>query len=177
MTMSLYELASGTFAPMLRTLSMLLDKGAAHARAHGIAEADLLDARLAPDMYPLTRQVQLACSNALEGVASVLGREPPTFADDERTIDDLKRLLEKTIASLDALDAKRFDGADTRTIDMPIPGDMTISMTGAQWLRDWAIPHFYFHVVTAYDILRHRGVEIGKRDYLARVAVYIKPKR
>ena len=176
MTISLYELASGTFAPMLRTLSNLLDKGAAHARAHDIAEGDLLDSRLAPDMYPLTRQVQLACSNALEGVASVTGREQPTFTDDERTIDDLKRLLAKTVAALDGLDAKQFDGAAERRIDMPIPDDLTISMSGAQWLRDWAIPHFYFHVVTAYDILRHRGVEIGKRDYLARVGVYIKPR-
>jgi len=177
MAMSLYELSSETFAPMLRALSDILDKGIEHAHAHGLGERELPEARLAPDMYTLTQQVQLACSNALEGVARVTGRHEPQLPNDERTLDDLKRCIARTIEQLDATSRQSFEGADARKIEFPFSDELEFAMTGAQFLRDWAIPHFYFHVVTAYDILRHRGVVIGKQDYLARVGVYIRRRR
>jgi uncharacterized protein len=172
--LSLYELANETFAPMLRSLSGILDKGAAHARANGLAPTALPAERLAPDMYTLAKQVQLACSNARECVEQLTDHPPKWFDENETTFDELKAHIDTTIDYLAAIPKRAFAGADKKAIAIPLPEDgMAIVMNGAQFLRDWGIPHFYFHVVTAYDILRHNGVEIGKRDYLARVGSYI----
>jgi len=175
MAVTLYELASETFAPMLRALSGILDKGAAHAHAKKLAPTALPAERLAPDMYTLAKQVQLACSNARECVEQLTGHPPKWFDENETTIDELKAHIAATIDYLAAVPKSAFDGAERKEIAIPLPdGEHAIVMTGTQFLRDWGIPHFYFHVVTAYDILRHNGVEIGKRDYLARVASYIR---
>jgi hypothetical protein len=175
--LSLYDLASETFTPMLRALSAILDKGAAHARATNLAPAALPAARLAPDMYTLAKQVQLACSNARECVEQLTGHPPKWFDEDETTFDQLKVHIEATIDYLATIPSSAYTGAEKKEIAIPLPdGDLAIVMNGTQFLRDWGIPHFYFHVVTAYDILRHNGVDIGKRDYLARVAPYIRKR-
>jgi uncharacterized protein YndB with AHSA1/START domain len=162
-----HALISGTFAPMLGSLARLLDKGAEHALAKGQEPSALVQARLFPDMFPLHRQVQLACLHARHGAARLTGREPQAYPDELGSIEELKALIVSTVAELSAVPASAFEGAEERDIVMPLPGDRVLEMKGFQFLRDWTLPHFYFHVVTAYDILRHQGVEIGKRDYLS----------
>jgi hypothetical protein len=173
--LSLYELANETFPPMLRALSDILDKGAAHARAQKLAPTALPAARLAPDMYTLAKQVQLACSNARECVEQVTGREHKWFDENETTLDELKVHVAATIDYLASIPKSAFDGVEKKEIAIPLPEEgLAIVMNGTQFVRDWGIPHFYFHVVTAYGILRHNGVDIGKRDYLARAGAYIR---
>jgi hypothetical protein len=164
-----------TFVPMLRSLSALLDKGAEHARAKGIDPDSLVNARLAADMFPLARQVQIACDQAKNGTARLIGQEPPRFEDNEKTLAELKARIAKTLAYLDAIRPANFEGARNRQVTFALNADLTLDMDGVQYLRDWALPHFYFHVVTAYDILRHNGVEIGKRDYLTHAGYAIRP--
>ena len=173
MKTSIYGFATKTFVPMLQSLSNILDKGAEHARAKNSDPASLVNARLAPDMYTLAQQVRLACNHAKDATARVTGKEPPQFDDSEQTLAELKARIAKTIAYVESVRAAAFEGAEDRKITIPIPENMEFEMNGLQFLRDWALPHFYFHVVTAYDILRHNGVDIGKRDYLSHVAGYI----
>jgi hypothetical protein len=171
------SLAIGTFVPLLRNLAALLDKGATHAKAEGIDPGALVRSRLAPDMYPLHEQVELACFHARDAMARLSGGEPAVHEDVEETLDGLKARIEATVARLEEIPAGALDEADQRAIVMELRGgEIVFEMTGYELLRDWAIPHFYFHVVTAYDILRHDGVDIGKRDYLASVGKYLRPK-
>ncbi len=172
----MHEMAMGTFAPMLRTLSTLLDKGAEHAREKRLDATELPESKLAPDMFPLTKQVQIACDFAKNAAARLSGREPPRFEDNEKTLDELKARIARTLSYLEGTEAGSFAGAETREIVVQIPGDLVLEMTGAQYLRDWALPHFYFHVVTAYDILRNKGVSIGKLDYLAHAGYAIRKR-
>ena len=174
MKISMHGITAGSFVPMLESLSAILDKGSAHAKN---SARDLMNARLAPDMYALTRQVQLACDHAKDCVASLTGRAPPAFADDEQTLDDLKRRIARTIDYVKGTDAIAFAGAEERDCSIPIPNNKMIAMNGFELLRSWSLPHFYFHLVTAYDILRHRGVAIGKQDYLSQVGAFIRPCR
>jgi len=174
MTITVYALAIDTFAPMLNTLSALLDKGAAHARAKGSDPGTLAGARLAPDMFPLSTQVQLACHNAKDATAHLTGETPPKIEIKELTFDELKVLIEKTVEHLKSMSANAFEGAEDRKIEIPLQGTLVFESNGFQLLRDWSIPHFYFHVVTAYDILRNNGVEIGKRDYMNHIGPHIR---
>ncbi len=176
MTISLYDITVEAFTPMLRTLSTLLDKGAEHAKAKGFDPAVLVNARLAPDMFPLSRQVQIACDQAKNAAARLRGQEPPVFPDDETTIDQLRARIERTLEYMATAKAAEFEGGEDRDIVMPLRGDMVLEVKGLGFARDWTIPHFYFHVVTAYDILRHNGVELGKRDYLGHVASAIRSR-
>ncbi len=169
MESSAHTLTVETFVPMLRTLSTILDKGAEHAAARAFDPAVLVNARLAPDMFPLSRQVQIASDIAKGAVARLAGKESPTFEDDERTMDELKARIEKTIGFLESVPASAFEGAEDRDIEIQLRSNLVLKLNGARFLRDWALPNFYFHLVTAYDILRHNGVEIGKQDYLAHV--------
>jgi hypothetical protein len=175
MKISMHVMSVGSFVPMLESLSAILDKGEAHAKA---TKLDLVDARLAPDMFALAKQVQLACDNACNGAARLCAQTPPTFEDDETTIADLKVRSAKSIAYLRGLPATSFDGAEDRDCTFPIPFDpkLVIAINGLDFLRAWALPHFYFHVVTAYDILRHNGVAIGKQDYLSQVGAFVRPR-
>jgi uncharacterized protein len=174
---SIYGFATKTFVPMLQSLSNILDKGAEHARAKKSDSAVLVNARLAPDMYTLAQQVQLACNQAKDATARLIGKDAPQFEDNEQTLDELKARIAKTIDYLESVRAAAFEGSEVRKIIIPIPeNDMEFEMDGLQFLRDWALPHFYFHVVTAYDILRHNGVAIGKRDYLSHVGGYIRQR-
>jgi uncharacterized protein len=174
----MYTMAIETFVPMLRSLSGVLDKGAEHARAAKSNSATLVEARLAPDMYTLAQQVQLACHNALDSIARLMGQAPPKIENELKTIDHLKARIASTIDYLVQLPQRAFEGAEDREIRIPIPElSAEFEMNGLQLLRDWVLPHFYFHVVTAYDILRHKGVGIGKRDYLSHVGRYMRQKQ
>ena len=173
--MKIYTMATETFEPMLRSLSNILDKGAEHARAAKSDPDALVEGRLAPDMYTLAQQVQLACDQAAGTTAHLTGQEAPRFENNEKTLDDLKARIARTIEYVQRVGDSKFEGAEDREIRIPIPEmNGEFQMNGLQFLRDWALPHFYFHVVTAYDILRHKGVQIGKADYMGHVGRYIR---
>jgi len=167
MHFTLHTMSVGTFKAVLTSLSGVLDKGAQHANARGWKPTALLEARLAPDMFPLSMQVQIACDVAKNGTARLAGVEPPKFADEEKTIDELKQRIARTIAYIESVPEAAFAGAEERRILFPLPGDMVVDMDGARHLRDWGLPNFFFHVVTAYDILRSSGIDVGKPDYMA----------
>ncbi len=173
MKASVHDISTGTFVPMLRSLARILDKAAQQAGAKKIDLAALPNARLAPDMYPLSRQVQIACDHAKGATARLTGQEPPLFEDNEQTIDDLKGRIAKTIEYVESIGAAAFEGAENRAILFPLIENLVFESNGFEYLRDWALPHFYFHVVTAYDIVRHNGIDIGKLDYLSHTAAHI----
>ena len=176
MTFTVHSMAMDTFVPMLGTLSTLLDKGAEHMRAKGLAPDALLEARLAPDMFPLARQVQIACDSAKSAAARLTGQEPPKFEDNEQTLDQLKTRVRRTLDYVQGVPSSAYAGAETRRVNFPLFDDLVLDMDGMQFLRDWVLPNFYFHVVTAYDILRNQGVQIGKQDFLAHAAYAIRQK-
>lgn len=167
MQISMHAMSVGLFIPMLRNLSVILDKGTASAVARKFDPAVLAGARLAPDMLTLTRQVQLASDFAKNSTARLAGQEPPKFEDNEVTLDELKARIARTIAYLQGVPAAALEGAEDRDISIPLR-DRKLEMKGLPFLQRWALPNFYFHVVTAYDILRHNGVDVGKMDYLGR---------
>ncbi|MGA9796323.1 MAG: DUF1993 domain-containing protein [Rhizomicrobium sp.] len=168
---AVYDMCAGTFAPMLGTLSQLLDKAAPQA-----AKIDLADAKLAPDMFPLMLQVQLACHHARDAVARLTKQEPPALPKETETLDQLKARIARTIEHLNAIEADAFDGAKKRKIEFQLQGPAWFEGTGLEFLRDWSLPHFYFHVVTAYDILRNQGVGLGKRDYMSHIGGHIRQR-
>ena len=160
------NLATDTFVPALRTLAGLLDKGATNAREKGADPEALLKERLAPDMFPLSSQIQLACHHAKDGSARAAGQEPPKIEIKELTFDEHKALITKTVDTLQAVGASAFADAAKRKVDLSLSGGRVFESNGLEFVRHWSIPHFYFHVVTAYDILRHLGVPLGKRDFM-----------
>ena len=169
MSIALHSLTTATFVPFLRNLSALLDKAA----AQGHDGAALAQIRLAPDMLPLSMQVRFVCDQARFGVARLVGEEPPAVAeadaDADADIAGFKARIERTIAYVESVAADRYQGAETRAIAFPLAAELSVEFTGEQFLRDFALPNFYFHLVTAYDILRSQGVQIGKADYLAHI--------
>jgi hypothetical protein len=174
---TIHSIATETFVRMLKSLSHVLDKGAGHAHASKSDPRALVDARLAPDMYTLAQQVQLASDQAKDAIARLTCLDAPQFENNEKTLDELKARIAKTIDYVQSVRATAFEGAEDRKIIIPIPeNNMEFEMNGLQFLRDWALPHFYFHVVTAYDILRQNGVDIGKRDYLSQVGGYLRQR-
>lgn len=174
--MSLYDFAIETFLHALTDLSGVLDKAAAHAAAKGIDPASLVQARLAPDMYPLATQVSIACRFALDAPIRLTGGTPAEPDGEDHTLDDLKARIARTIAALQAFDPAGFDGGVERQITAPLVDDLELHLSGLAYVRDWALPHFYFHVVTAYDILRHHGVDLSKRDFMAHVMPMIRQR-
>lgn len=163
--MSLYEVAVPTFKRSLTSLGACLKKAQAHAEANKFEGEVLLNARLYPDMYPLKHQVQAASDSAKRGVAGLADVEAPVFEDNEETWDALQARIAKTIAFLDSLKPEQFAGAETKTIELPLPNG-SLKLDGTSFLMGFALPNFYFHTVTAYDILRHNGVSVGKMDFL-----------
>jgi hypothetical protein len=159
-------LALDTFVPALRSLSGLLDKGAEYARAKGTDLAALLKERLAPDIFPLSSQIQLACHHAKDGIARATGQTPPKIDIKELTFDEHKALVEQTVQTITGVNVQAFENAEDRKIELSLQGSRIFEANGLQFVQHWSIPHFYFHVVTAYDILRHLGVPFGKRDYM-----------
>ena len=167
--MSMSTAALPTFEIGLNALSGLLDKAEAYAQAKKFDPSVLLTARLYPDMFTFTRQVQIVCDQAKNGGARLAGMEPPKFEDNEATIADLKARVAKTLAFVKTLDAKAIDGAGDREVTFPMGPTNKGNMKGADYLNHFVLPNFYFHLTTAYDILRHNGVELGKRDYLGAI--------
>ena len=164
----MYALSVPVFVRMLRNLEGVLDKGAEHAAARKIDPAVLVGARLFPDMFPLAAQVRIASDFAKGAVARLSGNEPPKFEDGEATFDDLKARIAKTIAYVESFRPDQFEGAEARTVTMKMRGEDK-AFDGVTYLANIVLPNFYFHVTTAYDILRHNGVELGKRDFIGPV--------
>ena len=165
MTISMYQASVPRFANILGNLSNIMDKTQAHIDARKIADASLTGYRLFPDMLPLTTQVQIACDAAKGVVARLAGIDAPVFEDNEKTIADLKASIANTIAFIQSVSPAQIDGTEDKAI-VTKRGDKETHYKGMQFLLGHAIPNFYFHVSTTYNILRHNGVEIGKRDFL-----------
>ncbi len=153
----------------LNALSACLDKAQAHAAAKKYDPAVLLNTRLAPDMFDLKRQVQVATDLAKNGGARLAGMEPPRYEDKETTIDELKARLAKTVAFLKTLDAAKIDQSADREINFPLGPERKGQMKGADYLNHFVLPNVYFHCTVAYAILRHCGVELGKQDFLGAI--------
>ena len=169
MSMSMYEASIPTFLHTLKSLKTILEKAQAHAEAKKIDPNVLAASRLFPDMFPLTRQVQIASDAAKSGAARLAGVEPPKFEDTETTLPELVARIDKTIDYLRTFKPAQIDGSEERTINIPTPRG-AFTFPGLVFLRHWALPNFFFHVTTAYNVLRHNGVEIGKADYLGAVS-------
>jgi len=170
MPYSMSQTALPTFEIGLTALSGVLDKAAAFTAAKKVDPAVLLGWRLAPDMFALGRQVQVACDQAKNGAARLAGAEPPKFEDNETTLDQLKERIAKTVAYLKTLDAEAIDASADREITFPL-GPSKGQMMGGDYLNHFVLPNFYFHVTAAYAIVRHCGVEIGKRDFLGAIPI------
>jgi len=160
-----HALSIDIFTSALTNLSGLLDKGATHAAARKFDPGVLVAARLAPDMFPLSRQVQIACDLAKNSAARLAGQEPPRFEDNEKTIDELRARIARTLDYLKSIPPSALEGSETRDIKVPA-GERSFEFKGLAFIQHWAIPNVFFHVTTAYNILRHNGVDIGKRDFL-----------
>jgi hypothetical protein len=154
----------------LNALSVVLDKVAAFTAAKKVDPAVLLGWRLAPDMFALARQVQVACDQAKNGAARLAGAEPPKFEDNEASLDQLKERIAKTVAYIKGLDAKAIDASSDREITFPL-GPNKGQMKGGDFLNHFVLPNFYFHLTAAYAIVRHCGVELGKRDFLGAIPI------
>ena len=176
MTISMHEASAPRFINMLKNLSAILDKAQAYAEAKKIAPTVLPAARLFPDMFPLSRQVQIACDHAKGAVARLAGIENPKFEDSEQTLEELKTRIAQTIAFVSSVPAVKINGSEDKEVAFTA-GGRDLKFTGMQYLLGYAQPNFYFHLVTAYDILRHNGVDIGKRDYIGTPYVGLKIKR
>jgi hypothetical protein len=167
MTISMYQASVPALIRSLNNLAAILEKGAAHAEAKKIDPAVLINSRLYPDMFPLGRQVQIASDIARRGAARLAGLEAPKLEDDETTFTQLIDRLYQVIAYLESLTAEQIDGSEEKSITLPMGKD-TMTFEGLSYLLDFILPNVYFHVTTAYDILRHCGVELGKGDYLGK---------
>ena len=164
--MSFYDAAVPAYLQILGSLTGILTKAAAHCAAKNIAPEVLLGARLYPDMLPLSKQIQLVCDFAAKGCARLAGSEVPSVPDTEKTFGELKARLASTIDYVKGYKPAQFDGADSRDVTFPAGPEKSITMKGQQFLSGFSFPNFYFHAATAHGILRHNGVEIGKRDFL-----------
>lgn len=165
MTLSMYEASAPRFVGMLRNLDAILAKAQIHAVAKKIDPAVFIGARLFPDMLPMVKQVQIATDHAKGAVARLAGMEVPRFEDTEQSFEELRARIAKTIAFVESFTPDQIDGSEEREIALRVGGhDLTFK--GLPYLLGFALPNFYFHVVTAYNILRHNGVEIGKSDYI-----------
>jgi hypothetical protein len=165
MAMSMYQASIPQFTKMLSNLSNILKKGEEFAKAKNIDGAVLVGSRLAADMFPLAKQVQIACDQVKNGMARLAGVEPPKFDDNESTFAELQERIAKTIAFAKSIKPEQVDGTEAKEIKFSIR-EWNFEFVGDQYLMTWIIPNFYFHVTTAYNILRHNGVEIGKSDFL-----------
>ena len=165
MPFTMTQVSLPVFEIGLNALSGVLDKAAAFVAAKKVDPAVLLGWRLTPDMFALARQVQVACDQAKNGSARLAGDEPPKFEDNETTLDQLKERIAKTVAYLKTLDSKAIDASSDREITFPL-GPNKGQMKGGDYLNHFVLPNFYFHLTAAYAIVRHCGVEVGKRDFL-----------
>jgi hypothetical protein len=167
MTLSMYQASVPVFLRGLENLAAILAKGAAHAEAKKIDPSVFINARLAPDMLALARQVQIASDAAKGCTARLAAAEVPSYPDTETTFPELQARIAKTIDFVKGFTAQRIDGSEERSVTLKIRGE-DMKFRGQDYLFKLALPNFYFHVTTTYDILRHNGVELGKMDYLGR---------
>jgi hypothetical protein len=166
MPISMSAVALGSFEQTLTALSKILDKAAAHCTAKKIDPSVIMGLRLTPDMLPFVKQVQLACDFAKNGIGRMVG-DPPKFPDEEKSFDELKARIARTLDYVRSQKTADIDAAADKDISFPV-GPNTMTLSGVAFLTNFALPNFYFHATTAYDILRIAGVEIGKRDFLGR---------
>ena len=169
MPQSMSQASLPVFEINLNALSAVLDKAEAFATAKKVEPAVLLRSRLSPDMFDLTRQVQVATDGARRGSARLAGVEAPSYEDNETTIAQLKERIAKTVAFLKTLDRKAIDASAEKEITFPLGPDKKGHMKGDDYLNHFMLPNFYFHCTAAYTILRHNGVDVGKRDFLGAI--------
>jgi len=165
MSLSMHQISIPVFARALNNLAAILNKAATHVEARKIDPSVLINYRLAPDMLPLSRQVQIASDAAKGCAARLAGVEVPSFADTETTFPELQERIAKTLAFLNTVNAAQIDGSESRTVTIQLRGK-DVQFLGLAYLTSFVLPNLYFHVTTAYAILRHNGVELGKADYL-----------
>jgi hypothetical protein len=165
MKISMYAMSHDVFRKSLSQLLHVMEKGVANAKSRNFDTSVLAGSRLAPDMLPFTKQIQLTSDFAKNSMARLAGVDPPKFEDNETTMDELLARVKKTIDYIDSLPAASLEGSETRDIKIPLR-DRTVEFKGLAFLQYWALPNFFFHHVTAYNLLRHNGVDIGKRDFL-----------
>lgn len=166
MTLSMYSASVPAFVQALKNMLAWLDKADAHAQARKFDSANYLGLRLAPDMLPFVKQVQIASDNA-KGCAARLGGVPvPSFEDSETTVEQLRERIRKTIAFVESVPAAGFEGSEARRIEIPVRGRDPLQFDGESYLKHFALPNFYFHATMTYALLRHAGVELGKADFL-----------
>jgi hypothetical protein len=168
MSLSMYQASVPVFGQILAALGGVLDKAGAHAAAKKIDPAVLIGARLAPDMFPLGRQLQIACDFAKGATARLSGVEPPGWVDEEKTFADFKARIKKTSAYIQEFAPSQIDGSEGREITLKVGPNMR-TFKGQPYLLQFVMPNFFFHSTTAYAILRHNGVELGKRDFMGQV--------
>jgi hypothetical protein len=167
MPLSMYQASVPVFVQMLDSLAAVLAKAEAHATAKKVDPAALLGARLFPDMFPLTRQVQLTCDFAKNTTARLAGQEPPKWEDKESSFAELQARIARTVEFVKGFKAAQIDGSEERDVTIPMRDGPT-TFKGQRYLLNFALPNFYFHATTTYDLLRHGGVELGKRDYMGK---------
>lgn len=165
MSLSMHACSIPYFVRSLNNLSAILEKGAAHAQEHDIDPSIFVTDRLFPDMFPLSRQVQIACDICKGAAARISGVEAPSYEDTESTFEELQKRISKTIEFLNSVPADKINGTEEKTVKFQA-GSIEIDFTGATYLSMWALPNLYFHVTTTYNILRHNGVALGKLDYV-----------
>ena len=168
--MNLYDAGVTPMAEMLGNMVVWIDKAA----AAGVVEAAIMDARLAPDMHPFPRQIQIASDMSKNGAARLAGVEAPAMPDEEKTLAELKARCEKTIAFLTGVDRATVETAGERRIDLSFPNGMAFDFNGADYLTHFVLPNFYFHATTAYALLRAAGVGLGKADFMANTSRFAK---
>ena len=164
MALSMYDISVPVYQHRLKALAACLKKGEEHAAALNADPEFLFNARLYHDMYPFSKQVQIACDHA-KGVSRLAGAEPPSFADNEKTFPELQARIARTLDFIATLSPAKFEGSENRDINFKI-GNHELSFKGLDYIVGFGMPNFYFHVTTAYAILRNNGVNVGKRDYL-----------
>jgi uncharacterized protein len=170
-----YAIAVPTYLQMIKGLSAQLTKAEAFAAEQGLSPEDLIGARLAPDMFPLSTQVRFVCTQASDLLRHLTGADSFAPAEDASDFEGLRAQLADAVARLEATPASAFDGVAEKMIELKLPNGIVFDMTGAQFVRDWALAQFYFHATTAYAILRHKGVPLGKPDWVSHMFAYIRP--
>lgn len=170
-----YAIAVPTYLQMIKGLSAQLTKAEAFAAESGLSPEDLIGARLAPDMFPLSTQVRFVCTQASDLLRHLTGADSFAPAEDATDFEGLRAQLADAVARLEATPASAFDGAAEKMIELKLPNGIVFDMTGEQFVRDWALAQFYFHATTAYAILRHKGVPLGKPDWVSHMFAYIRP--
>jgi hypothetical protein len=165
MKISMHAMSHDVFRNALTQLLHIMEKGVASAQARKFDVSVLVHSRLAPDMFPFVRQIQLTCDFAKNSLARLAGIDPPKFEDTETTMEELVARVNKTLEYIGTVPASALEGSETRDVKIPLR-DRTVEFKGLPYLQNWALPNFFFHYVTAYNLLRHNGVDIGKRDFL-----------